>query len=241
MSKHKAVIAIGLFTIICLPLPVYSYRIGDAVGIIIRTNKHKQLETFRHQMPRFGWSTKTKIETQVLLDATNNYYDLKFADDARIQRQQQQQHHDSDRIFQEESRLSLSLQLDEGLHHTSAIDVFNRSTGKALHSLVINFVYSSSDGSIHSVQQDAQYQQILKNGARKNEIPRSFTVEYIWIEEADVDIDSGVFVLFTIICYFALFGMVSVCRGINGNVNNEKGYVTPRKEMPKVEGYAKKL
>lgn len=227
MKRHTHIIAKIALLALYLPLPVQSYRIGDAVGIILRTNKHK-LEAYRHQMPRFGVSTKTKIDTQFLLDAGD---DLKLADDIRLARQQQNHHHNYDDSLQEEL-LRLSMSFDEGFHHISLIDVYNpsqRPPRKALDTLVIKFVYSASDGSIHSVQQETQYRDLQPNGGGRYSMPKSFTVEYVWIEEADVDLEGGVFVLFAVVLFVALLGMVDICCGSGSGENRSGSNVMSRK------------
>lgn len=218
--------------LLSLPLSIQPYRIGDAVGIIIRTNKHK-LEAYRNQMPRFGVSTKSKIDTQFLLEAGN---DLKLAD-IRMARQQNNQHHHN---YDDNTILRMSMQFDEGFHHTSTIDVYNpaqRPVRKALDTLVIKFVYSASDGSIHSVQQEARYED-PHNGGGRNSMPKSFDVEYVWIEEADVDLDSGVFALFAVVLLVAMIGMCG-----NGSESEGSGgtYATAQKSSKSTDGFAKRL
>ena len=229
----KRLLAIALALLSALPLSVRSYRIGDAVGIIIRTHKHK-LEAYRNQMPRFGVSTKTKIDTQFLLEAEN---DLKLADDIRLARQQNNQHHHN----YDDNILRMSMQFDEGFHHISTIDVYNpaqRPARKALDTLVIKFVYSASDGSIHSVQQETRYKDPQSNGGGRNSMPKSFDVEYIWIEEADVDLDSGVFALFAVVLLLAMLGM---CGNGSGSEGNGGTYATAQKSSKSTDGFAKRL
>ncbi|KAK1744309.1 hypothetical protein QTG54_004842 [Skeletonema marinoi] len=239
MKRHKLILSIALFAL-CLPLSVQSYRIGDAVGIIIRTNKHK-LEAYRHQMPRFGVSTKTKIETQFLIDAAGN--DLKLADGIRLARQKQNPHHHNYEDNTQEELLRMSMQFDEGFHHISTIDVYNpsqRPPRKALDTLIIKFVYSASDGSIHSVQQQTRYRDFQPNGGGRNTMPKSFTVEYVWIEEADVDLESGVLFLFAIVLLVALLGMMDVCCGSEIEENGGT-YSTARKAPKSADDFAKRL
>lgn len=210
-------------------MPVQSYRIGDAVGIIIRTNKHK-LEAYRHQMPRFGVSTKTKIETQFLLDAEN---DLKLANN---------NHYRNYGDSKQEELLRMSMQFDEGFHHISTIDVYNpsqRPSRKALDTLIIKFVYSASDGSIHSVQQEMRYRD-QSNGGGLNKMPKSFNVEYVWIEEADVDLDSGVFTLFAAVLLVAVLGMFDICCG-SGSEENGGTYTKAKRDSSTTDGFAKRL
>ena len=233
-----------------LPLPTHAYRIGDAVGIIIRTNKHK-LEAYRHQMPRFGVSTKTKFETQFLLDAPGE--DIKLlTNDIRTRRQQQRNSNDNSN---KEELLRMSMSFDEGFHHISWIDIYNPSQQpthrRALETLIIKFVYSANDGSIHSVQQDTRYRDNNSGGGGGNNkmMPKSFTVEYVWIEEADVDLESGIFVLFAVVFFIALFVMVDVCCGGSdsdngyGSVGGRNGGVKARKSSLSndSDGFAKRL
>lgn len=186
-------------------------------------------------MPRFGVSTKTKIDTQFLLEAGN---DLKLADDIRLARQQNNQHHHN---FDDNTILRMSMQFDEGFHHISTIDVYNpaqRPARKALDTLVIKFVYSASDGSIHSVQQETRYEDPQSNGGGRNSMPKSFDVEYVWIEEADVDLDSGVFALFAIVLLVAMLGM---CGNGSGSEGNGGTYATAQKSSKSTDGFAKRL
>jgi len=234
---HKHFVA--LFFFLSLPLLARSYRIGDAVGIIIRTNKQK-LEAYRHQMPRFGVSTKTKIDTQFLLDAGS---DLKLADDIRLAKQQNNNHHHNYDDNKQDELIRMSMQFDEGFHHISTIDVYNplqRPGRKALDTLVIKFVYSASDGSIHSVQQETRYIHSQSNGGGRNTMPKSFNVEYVWIEEADVDLDSGVFTLFAAVLLIAMLGMLDICCGNNGSDGNGDTSATTSKASSS-DGFAKRL
>lgn len=237
MKRHIQIFVIAVFALY-LPLSVQSYRIGDAVGIIIRTNKQK-LEAYRHMMPRFGVSTKTKIETSFLLDAGD---DLKLADDIRLAKQQQNHHNYDDSLEAELLRVSMSF--DEGFHHISLIDVYNpsqRPPRKALETLVIKFVYSASDGSIHSVQQEARFRDFQPIGGGQNTMPKSFTVEYVWIEEADVDLEGGVFVLFGIVLLVALLGMADICCGSSGSGDNGSGSYDATASSNSSDGFAKRL
>ena len=234
-----------LFFFFNLPLSTHAYRIGDAVGIIIRTNKHK-LEAYRHQMPRFGVSTKTKFETQFLLDAPGE--DIKLlSNDIRTRRQRQQRN--SNDSSNKEELLRMSMSFDEGFHHISWIDIYNPSQQpthrRALETLIIKFVYSANDGSIHSVQQDTRYRDNNSGGGGNNKMmPKSFTVEYVWIEEADVDLESGIFVLFAVVFFVALFGMVDVCCG-GSDGDNRYGSVGVKARKSSLsndsDGFAKRL
>jgi hypothetical protein len=86
-----------------------------------------------------------------------------------------------------------------------------------LEKLVITFVYSGSDGSIHAVHREAKY--IDGTGSNR----KTFLVEYIWIEEADVDLQSGVLVLFMCVVLFVLIGMVGECSASESRQRNDMG------------------
>ena len=42
-------------------------------------------------------------------------------------------------------------------------------------------------------------------------MPKSFTVEYVWVNEADVDAPAGFFALFVAVLVVSLSGMVGAC------------------------------
>jgi hypothetical protein len=187
-------------SIILLAVPVLAtaaYRIGDAVGILLRTSSHLHLEAYRHQAPRFGVSTKTKFEISSL---TN----------------QDEKEQSTDRWnHREPESVRLSLSFDEGFHHIPWLDV--KTKRHTLEKLVITFVYSGSDGSIHAVHREAKY--IDGTGSNR----KTFLVEYIWIEEADVDLQSGVLVLFMCVVLFVLIGMVGECSASESRQRNDMG------------------
>ncbi|KAL7454564.1 hypothetical protein ACHAWC_006199 [Mediolabrus comicus] len=149
----------------------------------------------------------------------------------------------------------MSMSFDEGFHHISWIDIYNPSQPshrRSLETLIIKFVYSANDGSIHSVQQDTRYRDNNSGGGSIDNkmMPKSFTVEYIWIEEADVDLESGIFVLFAVVFFVALFGMVDVCCGGSDSDNRHGSVVGGRNGSAKArksslsndsDGFAKRL
>lgn len=76
-----------------------------------------------------------------------------------------------------------SLAFDEGLHALPQVE------GKNLETLVVTFLYSKSgNGVIHSVSA----QTIYKSSAP----PAEIQIEYKWVEEEPVDIQSGATVMF---------------------------------------------
>jgi hypothetical protein len=98
--------------------------------------------------------------------------------------------------------MRLSITFDDGFHHVPWLDVYNKH--HHLEKLIITFVFSGSDGSIHAVHRETKY-------INDSNMPKSFTVEYVWIEEADVDMQLGVGVLFLCVLVFVLIGMVGEC------------------------------
>ena len=93
-----------------------------------------------------------------------------------------------------------------------------------LQNLIITFVYSASDGSIHAVhhREEANFKNTISNtnngngngnnngsgGGEGEDMPKYFTVEYIWVEEADVDVQGGVLALFAGVLIVTLGNMV---------------------------------
>ena len=132
-------------------------------------------------MPRFGISTKTRFDI-------SSFHNTNDADNT----------HRPD----EEERIRFSISFDEGFHHIPWLDVYNKQ--HTLEKLIITFVYSASDGSIHAVHRTTKYVEGQST---------SFTVEYNWIEEADVDIQSGVVMLFLSVMVVLVMGVLGVCLG----------------------------
>ena len=192
-----------------------AYRIGDAVGILLRTTSHSHLEAYRHQMPRFGVSTKTRFDISSL---TTNLDDTQSTDRWN-------------RVETTNENIRLSISFDEGFHHIPWLDV--RTKRHTLEKLIITFVYSASDGSIHAVHREIKYM----DGVGTN---KSFVVEYIWIEEADVDMQSGIMVLFVCVVLFVLAGMVGECSASQSRRERRKD--SSFLSMPtNSEGFSKRL
>jgi len=194
----------------------YAYRQGDAVGILLKTHTASKgsstLEAYRHHLPRFGVSTKTRFDISTLL----NDDDIRLAEDNKPSRQNNR------RTSEIAEHLRLSIAFDEGFHNIPWLDVYNpkQYNEKMLQSLIITIVYSGSDGNIHAVHRETKYQSPITN-------KKSFTVEYIWIEEADVDVQLGLLVMFGIVFIVSIMIIVSSCTtteyGMNGKIN--KRYV----------------
>ena len=191
---------------------VCAYRQGDAVGILLRTHTSSKgsstLEAYRHHLPRFGVSTKTRFDVSTLL----NDGDIRLAEDSKSSRQ------NNKRVNEISEHLRLSMAFDEGFHHIPWLDVYNpkHNNEKMLQSLIITIVYSGNDGNIHAVHRESKYQSPITN-------KKSFTVEYIWIEEADVDVQLGLLVMFGVVFIVSIMIIVSSCTtteyGLNGKTS----------------------
>jgi len=171
-------------------------------------------------------STKTRFDVASLLNADNgirlNNEGGAAAPGCRKQRSPQYNKGKGAELPEEHLRLSLSF--DEGFHHIPWLDVYHPSKRKVLENLIVTIVYSGSDGSIHAVHRETNYQQtpIPKKGGRayrdgsgvggeESNMPKSFTVEYVWVNEADVDVPSGLLALFVAVLIVSLSGMVGAC------------------------------
>jgi hypothetical protein len=178
--------------------------------------------------------------------------DLLYADEEFIahaspssssgQQQQQQQYPppEKEQTMQRE-HLRFSLSFDGGFHHIPWMDIYNPSnngeSGKALSNLVITIVYSSSDGTIHGVHhREATYRDDVgyssdssgssssSSGGGDNDhgMPKSFNVEYIWVNEADVDVRGGLLVLFGTVLIASLYIMAGAFQ-VSNNLDEGDG------------------
>lgn len=199
-----------------------------------------------HLQPRFGVSTKTRFDVSTLLNG----------DEFNLAQQTPNEHqpltHNNkrrDKTKDDAEHIKFSLSFDEGFHRIPWLDVYNPSIykNKVLESLIITFVYSGSDGSIHAVNRETKYHDNKSNPS--NGMPESFVVEYVWIEEADVDVQGGLLMLFVAVLIVAISGMVGACSSATQNV---KGKGSPVKQgkgrspldissASNVEGFAKQF
>lgn len=230
----------------------FAYRQGDAIGILLRTHTPSSgsntLEAYRHQLPRFGVDTRTRFDVSALL----NNDDIKFnfgEDNAKQQPSQRQRGNkkasDGEETLNEHLRLSVAF--DEAYHHIPWLDVYNPSTKhnkeKMLQNLIITIVYSSSDGSIHAIHRETKYQDNSGGGVLNK---KSFTVEYIWINEADVDLQGGLLAMFFVVLLVSLAGMVGSCTSstyYDGSNARGKKYNKEKHSSSSLEtdGFAKRL
>jgi hypothetical protein len=175
MIPWKMMVVFIFTTIILLSSPSHAaYRIGDAVGILVRTSTSAAsttttsvIEAYRHQLPRFGLSTRTSFDVRTLIHGPE------YLQDANNHKQR-------NNIVEEEGQqqpqnLRLSISFDDGFHHIPWVDVYNNNNNndknhRVLESLVITIIYSSGDGRIHAIvmsntqllqQQQQMYQKSL--------------------------------------------------------------------------------
>jgi len=216
------------------------------VGILLRThtpsNGSATLEAYRHQLPRFGVSTKTRFEVSSLL----NPDDIRLSGDASRPRRPNDRKTKEDGGAAGDEHLRLSLSFDEGFHHIPWLDVCNpsRHNERILQKLVVTIVYSGSDGSIHAVHRETKYQE----GGGGNSMSKSFTVEYIWVNEADVDIQGGLLVLFVAVLIVSFCGIMGACSSSSADDEGTgKGKRSKAKRSSSslgagnLEGFAKRL
>lgn len=215
-----------------------AYRIGDAVGILLRTHTPSRgggtVEPYRHQLPRFGVSTKTRFAFSSLdhQDALRLPGEATASPKAPRQRGRGREEARAEDPLREHLRLALSF--DAGLHRLPWLDAYNpaRRDENVLQHLEITIIYSGSDGSIHAVHRDATYR---ARGAEDG-TPASFTVEYVWVNEADADVRAGLLALFAAVVLVALSGLAGACR------SPEDGREGPRPTATgAASGFAKRL
>ena len=168
-------------------------------------------------MPRFGISTKTRIDIYSLHDNSENA----------------EQSSDRWNRKSRDDQLRLSISFDDGFHHIPWLNLHNKHHD-ILEQITITFIYSGSDGSIHAVHHETKYV--------PDSMPKSFTVNYIWIEEADVDMEIGVLVMFACIIIFVLLGVLGECSSPESRMRRGKGSESSSLFPPSSsEGFMKKL
>lgn len=244
----------AFFNFILLSL-TNAYRVGDAVGILLRTHTPSSgsatLEAYRHQLPRFGVSTTTRFDVSSLLNAD----DIRLSDDASNARRPNYHDREKADLAPKNEHLRLSVSFDEGFHHIPWLDVYNPSrhhNERILKNIIITIVYSSSDGSIHAVHRETKYQDSPKGdgdsrGGSSPNTPKSFTVEYIWVNEADVNVEGGLLALFVAVLIVSLSGMVGACTSSTDEDDVVKGKRYKEKRSSSSlgagnsEGFAKRL
>ena len=210
-----------LFLLVIISSGSHAYRIGDAVGILIRTTSTGSsssatniIEAYRHQLPRFGTSTRTSFDIRTLIHgpeylhaATTTTTTMTMEEDANNIHKQEQE--------PQQQHLRLSISFDDGFHHLPWVDIYNKNNNnnnnsnkknRVLESLLVTIIYSSGDGMIHAVHRTVKYTTTTTT------VPKKFHVEYIWINEADVDIQNGILTMCVCVLVMSLFGMIEAFR-----------------------------
>jgi hypothetical protein len=217
-----------LMTIILLSSPSHAaYRIGDAVGILVRTSTSSSssaattttsvIEAYRHQLPRFGLSTRTSFDIRTLIHGPENLQDAN-------------NHKQRNNIVEEEEQqphqLRLSISFDDGFHHIPWVDVYNNNNNnnknknhRVLETLVITIIYSSGDGRIHAVHRNVKYTTTATTTTTVH-VPKKFNVEYIWINESDVNIQDGILTMYICVLLVSLLGMMEAFRAATGTTSS---------------------
>jgi hypothetical protein len=221
----KMMVVFLFMTIILLSSPSHAaYRIGDAVGILIRTSTSAAstttttvIEAYRHQLPRFGLSTRTSFDIRTLIHGPEYLQDAnnhKQINNIEEEEQQQPQH------------LRLSISFDDGFHHIPWVDVYNNNNNnnnnknhRVLESLVITIIYSSGDGRVHAVHRNVKYTTTATTTTTTADVPMKFHVEYIWINESDVDIQDGILTMYICVLLVSLLGMMEAFRAATGTTS----------------------
>jgi hypothetical protein len=234
MIPLKMMVVFLLMTIILLSSPSHAaYRIGDAVGILIRTSTSSSssaasttttsviIEAYRHQLPRFGLSTRTSFDIRTLIhgpeylqDASNHKQRNNIVEEQQQQQQQQPQN------------LRLSISFDDGFHHIPWVDVYNNNNNnnnknhRVLESLVITIIYSSGDGRIHAVHRNVKYTTTATATTTTTvHVPKKFNVEYIWINESDINIQDGILTMYICVLLVSLLGVMEAFRAATGTAS----------------------
>jgi len=204
------------FLIVLLQNVVSAYRVGDAVGILIRVQKSTgsgTQEAYRHQLPRFGINSEARFDTASLLGTDT---DAKDAD---------------------QQLLRLSFSFDEGFHSVSWFDVHRPGNrGRNLSGVTVRFIYSRNDGAVHSVTRETEY----SDGAP----PGSFAVKYEWSEEADVEPEAGLATMLIGVVLVSLMGMLGGCASGESDDDEKLHLASQRAYNSGTElagGYAKSL
>ena len=195
-----------------------SYRVGDAVGILIRVQKSTgrgTQEAYRHQLPRFGINSEARFDTASLLGP------------------------DADAKDAGQQLLRLSFSFDEGYRSVSWFDVHRPgSSGRSLSGVTVRFIYSRNDGAVHSVTRETEY-----SDGGGGDMPGSFAVRYEWAEEADVDPGAGLATMLIGVVLASLMSMLGGCA--SGTDDDEKLHLASQRAYDSgtdlAGGYAKSL
>ena len=184
--------------------PVRSYQVGSPLPLLIRTPSGT-VDALRNQMPLFGVPTSATVGTDTLKPPVE------------VGR-------DRDSGFESwKKKLSVSLSFGGGAaasfgeRSVSApwADVFPE--GRVLERLTFTFVFCR-DGDLHSVSSRASYIELTK---ADEDAESHFRVEYVWVEEADVDIAGGMTIIMALVLLASLFILVGACGDMRNDIDEE--------------------
>jgi len=173
----------------------HCYKIGTPVPLLIRTPTGT-VEALRSQMPLFGVPTAADIETASL----------------------------SSKDAEQKRKLTASLAFGGGASASFGeravsapwVDVLTNE--KALERLTVTFVYCR-DGDLHSVSSSASFVDLK---TADEDALSHFRVEYLWVEEANVDLAGGLTVIMGVIVLVSLVIVVKSC-GSMGTIDEDEG------------------
>lgn len=111
-------------------------------------------------------------------------------------------------VFTEDvDRFSLAFQ--EGLRSLPWISVYDHKK-RPLEQVRVTFVYSKTPnggGTIHAVTSETTYSK------DRSDSDEGFRVSYVWKEEEQVDLQSGLIVMCLVVCIAAMIVMIQSCTG----------------------------
>ena len=117
----------------------------------------------------------------------------------------------------------LSLSFHEGLRQLPWIETMD-SKKRPLKEITVTFLYSKSgDGAIHAVSSETTYDD-------DKSTDEGFRVRYKWVEEEEVDLQSGSIVMFLVVFVVCIIILVQSCSGTGAGVSqqdNSFGSSTP--------------
>lgn len=146
----------------------------------------------------------------LLIPLVNGYYNGESVDTIvysqtgrsdSLKAQRPQFGRDSSARFDRRKIQKLSLGFEEGFHQISYIDTTN------LGRIRVSFVYSKSGaGAIHSVSAEP----VMKN-THEQYSSTEIEVDYIWVEEEPVDIQSGSVIMFAATLFVSIMFLLQAC------------------------------
>lgn len=164
----------------------HCYKIGSPVPLLIRT-PDGTVEALRSHMPLFGIPTAAEIET------------------ASLAKEQSRKKMAASLAFGGGASASF------GERAVSAPWVDVLTSEKALERLTVTFVYCR-DGDLHSVSSSASFVDLK---TADEDALAHFRVEYLWVEEADVDLAGGLTVMTGVVVLVSLVILVRSCASMD--------------------------